>query len=132
MKSLVVDDGFTNRRVLSTILSEYGQCDQAENGMRAIELFNETFAYEIPPYDLICLDIMMPYKNGQAVLMEFRKTEKLYRAMGRKAVTVIMVTSLNSQENVKLAIEKNCKGYILKPVIKEKMVALLHQLKLID
>ena len=75
MRSLVVEDDFTSRFLLQTILSTYGECHGAVNGREALEAYKAS-KEKGEPFDLICLDIMMPEMDGQEVLKEIRDIEK--------------------------------------------------------
>ena len=75
MKTLIVEDEFTSRRLLQKILAAYGECDIAIHGKEALEAFRLA-RDEREPYDLICLDIMMPEMDGQETLKMIRKTEE--------------------------------------------------------
>ena len=56
VRILVVDDEPDIRNILHILLSSRGyEVDEAENGLRAVELVRAQ-----PDYDLIILDIMMP------------------------------------------------------------------------
>jgi len=59
MKSLIVDDIGTIQRLLTHMLKEFGSCEYAQNGLDALEKQKEAFKAG-QPFDLICLDIMMP------------------------------------------------------------------------
>ncbi len=70
MRSLVVDDELISRMLLQKLLAPLGECHIAVNGKEAIEAFllaDETRQ----PYDLICLDIMMPGIDGQKFFSKF-------------------------------------------------------------
>ena len=59
MHSLIVDDVRANCRALEALLTPFGPCEMAHNGRDAIDLFQ--YAWETKePYDLICLDLVMP------------------------------------------------------------------------
>ena len=62
MKTLIVEDDFTSRLLLQEFLKAYGPCHIAGNGGKAIEAVSLALDAQ-EPYDLICLDIMMP--DGQ-------------------------------------------------------------------
>ena len=72
MKTLVVDDVKVNCRVLQGLLSGYGECDIANDGASAVRLFNQALTGDAP-YDLVCLDIMMPDYDGRQVLQALRR-----------------------------------------------------------
>jgi len=77
MKCLIVEDDFTARKLLQTHLSEYGDCFVAVNGQEAVDAVLEALEQR-HPYDLICLDIMMPGMDGQQTLQAIRQLEQEY------------------------------------------------------
>ena len=76
MKTLIAEDDFTSRLLLQAILSPYGECHIAVNGREALHAFNLAHE-EGHPYDLVCLDIMMPELDGHAVLSALRPLKRL-------------------------------------------------------
>ena len=74
MKTLVVEDDLVSRQLLQTILSRYGECNVAVNGKEALSAFSLAWK-ALQPYDLICLDVMMPEMDGQETLRQIRKIE---------------------------------------------------------
>jgi two-component system chemotaxis response regulator CheY len=71
MECLIVEDDFAARKLLQTYLSDYGDCFIAVNGHEAVKVFQEALKQR-QPFDLICLDIMMPEMNGHDALQEIR------------------------------------------------------------
>ncbi|MFW6242306.1 MAG: response regulator, partial [Thermodesulfobacteriota bacterium] len=71
MKILVVEDDFISRRILKEILTEHGDCDVVVDGDEAVQAFRLA-REEGAPYQLICMDIMMPNKDGHEALQEIR------------------------------------------------------------
>jgi len=64
MKTLIVEDDFTSRLLLQEFLNPYGPSHIAVNGAEAVEAV--TAALDAgEPYNLICLDIMMPEMDGR-------------------------------------------------------------------
>ena len=59
MRTLIVEDDFTSRLLLQTILAKYGECHIAINGKEAVDAFRLS-KQNRNSYDLICMDIMMP------------------------------------------------------------------------
>jgi two-component system, chemotaxis family, chemotaxis protein CheY len=119
MKILIVEDDFTSRKLLQKILSEYGECDIAVDGEEAIKAFN--FAHEDnTPYNLICMDIMMPNVDGHEALSKIRETERKLGVTDRNEVKVIMTTALDDPKNVMKALYKEgATSYLVKPVGKQ-------------
>jgi len=130
MKALIIEDDFTCRKLLSKILSEFAECDTAVNGLEGIEAFNYAHA-EGAPYDLICLDIMMPEMDGQTTLKNLRKLEEEKNIHCSDTVKIIMTTALDDIDNIKTAFREQCEGYLVKPIEKEKLVNKLNELGLI-
>jgi two-component system chemotaxis response regulator CheY len=130
MKTLVVDDDFVCRKLLQTILSKHGECDIAVNGREALEAFRLA-SEEGRPYDLICLDIMMPGMDGHEVLRIIRDVEDRSGIKGLDGAKVIMTTALSDYENVRKAFREQCEGYIPKPIDKDKLLDLLRSLALV-
>lgn len=127
MRFLIVEDEFTSRRILQRLLSEFGQCDVAVSGDEAISAFGLALD-EDSPYDLVCLDIMLPGMQGQDVLRALREAERA-KGIGLGAGTkVMMTTSLNDAQNVMKAFRGGCEAYLVKPVSRDKVVAELGKL----
>jgi len=69
-KFLVVDDVQSNRKILAMLLQKRGiVCDQAENGMQALEKVSKC------QYDIIITDQIMPVMNGVDLAKELRKRQ---------------------------------------------------------
>lgn len=130
LKMLVVEDDFTCRKILQTFMSEYGDCHIAVNGEEAVEAIR-TALDEGVPYDLVCLDIMMPEMDGQEALEAIRRVESEHGIAGLDGVKVIMITALEDSKNVIGAFRTGCEAYIVKPVKKEKLFEEIEKLGLI-
>jgi two-component system, chemotaxis family, chemotaxis protein CheY len=131
MKALIVDDDFSCRKILQMILSRHGDCDVAVDGEEAIKAFRAA-AEEGEPYNLICLDIMMPGMDGHQVLRAIRQIEADSGVHGLDGVRVVMTTALDDYENVRRSFEEQCEGYLTKPIRREKLVELLRALELLE
>ncbi len=131
MKTLIVEDDFLARALLSTLLSEHGSCHVAVNGQEALDAIKSAFD-ENEPYDLICLDIMMPVMNGQEALLELRKLEKERGIKGAKSTKVIMITAIDDSKNIIKAFRQGqCEAYLNKPLDRNKLLGHLKDLGLI-
>ena len=76
MRILIAEDDFASRKVILKFLSVYGECDVTVDGMEAVDAFMMALE-EDKPYDLICLDVMMPVMDGYQALKSIRKIEKV-------------------------------------------------------
>ena len=116
MRILIVDDEFTARRLLKKILSKYGDCDVVFDGEEAVQAFRLAWD-EKEPYDLICLDIMMPNLDGQEVLKKIREMERERKVKAADGVHVIMMSALGDPKNVVEAYFKGgATSYLVKPI----------------
>jgi two-component system chemotaxis response regulator CheY len=104
-----------------TILEAYGACQAATNGPQAIELFSEAVAMG-EPYGLITLDIEMPCASGLEVLKTLRQRELLRQIPPAK---IIMVSAASTRDNVRLAAERTCDAFIVKPATREALTSTL-------
>lgn len=121
MKCLIVEDDFAARKLLQVYLSDYADCFVAVNGHEVVEAVREALDEE-QPYDLICLDIMMPEMDGHKALEAIRHLEKEHGTGGLDGVKVIMTTALDDSRNIMGAFRTGCEAYIVKPIRKEKLI----------
>ncbi len=130
MKILLAEDDFVTRKYMSNFLSKYGECDVTVDGMEAVDAFLMAME-DGEPYDLVCLDIMMPVMDGYQALVGIRNLEKERGIPEEKSVKVIMTTALNEEKNVKMAFELGCTIYSGKPLDQERFDQALRKLGLI-
>jgi two-component system, chemotaxis family, chemotaxis protein CheY len=117
MKCLIVEDDVSSRLLLEKLLEPYGSCQTAENGVQALQAVSAALEAG-EPYDLICLDIMMPEMDGQTALKEIRSLE---RSKGRgvtadDSAKVFMTTALTDRQNILTACDEQADGYLFKPI----------------
>ncbi|MFZ5774758.1 MAG: Hpt domain-containing protein [Thermodesulfobacteriota bacterium] len=118
IKALVVEDEFVSRYVIQEFLHPLGSCHIAVNGFEAVLAF-KTALVERQPYDLICLDIMMPGMDGRAVATEMRRLEE---ELGARRCTIIMTTAVSDQRVMsELFDQRKCDAYLIKPIIREEL-----------
>lgn len=131
MKTLIAEDEFTSGLILKRVLSNYGETRIAANGIEAIEAFISALAGEAP-YDLVCLDIMMPERDGQDVLREIRAIEASRGIYGLDGVKVIMTTAVGGSWNVLGAFRSQCEAYLVKPIDAMKLIQEVRSLGLLE
>lgn len=130
MKILIAEDDFASRRFLAKFLANYGECDITVDGLEALEAFTMALE-EGKPYDLVCLDIMMPNLDGEKTLDMIREIEKEKGISGDQRVKIIMTTALGETERVHKAFAAGCEGYALKPINTVKFIEVMRKLGLL-
>jgi two-component system chemotaxis response regulator CheY len=130
VKILIVEDDYISRRNLKELLADLGKCDIAINGQEAIDSF--IHAHQIKqPYELICMDLMMPVIDGMAALQSIRQQEREMKIPPALTVKVLMTTAVDDPHTViRSFYEGEATSYIVKPVTRQKLVKELNQLKL--
>jgi len=132
MRILIVEDEFTSRKLLTALLSDFGECDAAADGVECVELFKKAVE-EGKPYDLVCMDIMMPNKDGHQALKDIRVIEQEMGISTVDEAKVIMITALNDPKTVVKAYYKGgAAAYLPKPIEVESLYAILRDLALIE
>ena len=130
MKTLIVEDDFASRKLMHRYLAPLGECDVVVDGEEALEAF-QIAINEKAPYDLICLDIMLPKQDGQEVLKEIRSIEEQHGLVGSDGTKVIMTTALGDAKNVLNAFRSQCEAYLQKPISQEQLYRELRELQLL-
>lgn len=130
MRILIAEDDFTSRKFLLKFLSQYGECDLTVDGLEALEAFFLSIK-EKKPYDLVCLDIMMPKVDGVKALKTIRALEKENGITPENRAKVIMITAMGETDYVQQAFEIGCEAYAAKPVDIEKLAQVLARLGLV-
>lgn len=130
MKSLVVEDDVTCRTIMQAYLSPFGECRLVENGRDALAAIEEAWE-QGRPFDLVCLDIIMPEMDGHTVLARIREMEAVRGATPSQAMKVIMTSGAGDMDHIAQAFEKDCMAYIVKPVLKSTLLETLKELQLI-
>lgn len=131
MKALIVEDDSTSRKLLQGILSAYCVCNMAIDGEEAIEAFRAA-SDAGAPYDLICMDIMMPKMDGHEALAAIRDLEKEMGVPPEKEVKAIMTTALGDPKNIVQAFyREGAAVYLVKPIGKKKLLEEMRTMGLI-
>lgn len=131
MKILIAEDDDTSRMIIKKILQRFGTCSTVMDGAEAVEAFKAAWKDD-EPYDLICLDIMMPDTDGQEALKQIRCLERQMGIRGRQEVKVIMLTALDDPHSVVDAFYRGgATSYLVKPIEMDKLMTELKQLGLL-
>ena len=130
MKTLIVEDELTSRVMLREIVKRYGVPQIAMNGREAVDAVSASIKAG-EPFDLICLDIMMPEMDGHEALKRIRQLEVDAGIDTQKRAKVIMTTALADKGNVIEAIQGQCDYFLVKPIDGRALLEELRRMGLI-
>jgi DNA-binding NarL/FixJ family response regulator len=114
---LLVDDHLMFRVGIKSVLTT--QTDllvvaEAKNYVEALE------AYRLHQPDLVILDLRMPGRGGLEILLEIRKI--------RSDAKTLILSSFANEEEIYQTMKAGAKGYLLKDVGSEELIAAIHQI----
>ena len=116
MRILIAEDDFASRKLLLKFMSEYGECDVTVDGMEAIDAYLMSLE-EKEPYDLICLDVMMPVMDGLTATKTIRSLER----QDAKTIPIIAMTANAFREDAEKCMEAGMNAHLAKPLDDEKI-----------
>lgn len=102
---LICDDSELNRLILSEMLSEDFSILEAENGKQCLDLL----AQHETGISLVLLDLIMPVMDGFEVLSHMNDSHLI------EDIPVIMISSDDSDSNIRKAYDLNVSDYIKRP-----------------
>lgn len=131
LRILIAEDDFMVRQIIRDILGQYGFIDIVVNGEEAVQAFRVAWRKQ-QPYDLVCMDIMMPIMDGNEALVKIREIEKSLGVVGADEVKVIMITALDDAKTVVRAYYRGgATSYIVKPIEKDRLIGEIGNLGLL-
>jgi len=131
MRILIVEDDPALQDVLQMFLADYGTPDTAANGREALEAIHLSIDAR-QPYDLVCMDIMMPEMDGLEALQKIRQLEFQHYQDDLPSVKVIMITAKDMAKDMMSAFRAGCEAYITKPLSREKLLKQIREMGLLD
>ncbi|WP_222194777.1 response regulator [Modestobacter italicus] len=109
MRALVIDDSRAMRRIVGTILKDFGfEVREAGDGQQALDLLHEGKAEGWVP-DLCCIDWNMPVMDGLQFVMAVRANPEF------RQVTLMMVTTESETGQIVKALAAGAHEYLIKP-----------------
>lgn len=101
---LIVDDKWTNRKLLIKLLSPLGfKLQEASNGQEAIEMW-----HSFEPH-LIWMDMRMPVMNG------YEATKQIKASVKGQATAIIALTASILEEERAIVLDAGCDDFVRKP-----------------
>lgn len=105
-RMLVIDDMEMNRDIMSKIFQFDFEIIEAENGLIAMDILHK----QKTAIDIVILDLVMPEKDGYAVLKEMREDPVL------KNIPVIVVSASGEVDGEFISLELGATDFLVKPV----------------
>jgi signal transduction histidine kinase/CheY-like chemotaxis protein len=121
LHSLIVDDNFTNRQVLSGMLSRWGMRPTAVEGARAALQAIQIAKNAGRPFPLILLDGQMPEMDGFALAEQIHNDPELLGA------TIMMLTSAGRLGDAARCRELGIAAYLVKPIRQSELLVAICQ-----
>jgi signal transduction histidine kinase/DNA-binding response OmpR family regulator len=119
MRALVVDDNYTNRRILHDMLLQWKMFPElADSGTAALSMLHRAVA-EKRPYPLVIVDRHMPEMDG------FMLLEKVHADLALASTAIMMLTSGDQPEDPRRCKELGVAGYAIKPVSRQELLRLV-------
>jgi len=110
MSILICEDNKLAKKTLSVVVEREGyKTETAEDGIEAIRLLKNKV------YDLILVDIHLPYHSGLELV-------KYLRSDLKKKTPVLIVTAFSDPQMQQQAAELKINGYIVKPFSPSELI----------
>ena len=115
---LIAEDQPMNVLIVQKILAKWGiETEVAENGRRAVELYQES---PLRYYDAILMDIRMPIMDGMEACRVIRATER-----ADKNLPILAMTANAFADDRRASMEAGMNAHLAKPINPEEVYSTL-------
>ncbi|MDZ8188280.1 MAG: response regulator [Nostoc sp. ChiSLP02] len=119
LRILLAEDNLVNQKVTLKQLQSLGyKADVVANGKEVLQLLEKI------PYDLILMDCHMPILDGLETTKEIHRWQESAFASHRRPVVIAMTANAMKEDKQK-CLNAGMDDYLSKPVLKEKLAAIL-------
>ena len=133
MNILLVEDVEISRMVTENILRQFSEVtfiDNAKNGFEAIKKTLDLYK-KGKKYDVIFMDIIMPITSGYQALESIRKYEKDNYIEENNRSKIVILSSLNSKEEIENGLRIGADKVFIKPISYEDIKSLFEEWNMI-
>jgi signal transduction histidine kinase/CheY-like chemotaxis protein len=117
VRALVVEDNVINQKLIQILLEEYDiSVDTALNGLEAVELCEQK------SFDIIFMDIDMPYMNGIVATQEIKDNIFI-----KSTTPIVALTAMAMQGDKEMLLREGLDDYLAKPLTREKLEYILEK-----
>jgi len=120
LRALIVDDAVISRRIICKIITNVFDYDEAENGLIALQKYQE--AVELgKPYSIVFMDVIMPEMDGKEAVRKIRQYEE---SLAIPKAPIVMVTASEMIDDI----EELVFGLLRKIVTKQLLDPMLQKI----
>ena len=128
MKILLIEDDKAQSDLMLEVFDDcefsYNEPCVAVDGEQAMDMLYQRNGYQtMPRPDLILLDLDIPKKTGQQVLLEIKSDTHL------KTIPVLVLTSSRSKADITSCYQKHANAYMVKPSDFHDLVELVEKVE---
>lgn len=120
---LLIEDNLGDNRLTTEVFKEAEVTNHIQivtNGVDAMEYLNRENEYKNAKRpDIILLDLNIPKKDGREILMEIKEDPEL------KCIPIIVLTTSQSELDIKTTYEHYANAYITKPIDLNKFIKVM-------
>ena len=131
LRILIVDDSSSARHLVSQHLIAHGSCEQARDGLEAVELVERALTDE-EPFDLIIMDVEMPRLNG---IEAVKRINALFEARDvpepQRARIIMLSTHGDPGRVLKAQYDAGAHLYVTKPFKPDTLIQAMASLDLL-
>jgi osomolarity two-component system sensor histidine kinase NIK1 len=125
LKILLVEDNLLNQRIVLFSLKKYNhEVTIANNGLEAVEKFNES------EFDVILMDIMMPVMDGLEATVKIREVEIMKHSERRTPIIALTANTMDNDRDKCLSYGMD--EFMAKPFDIEKLKTIFYELEIVS
>lgn len=125
LKILLVEDNLLNQRIVLFSLKKYNhEVTIANNGLEAVEKFNES------EFDVILMDIMMPVMDGLEATVKIREVEMIKQSERRTPIIALTANTMDNDRDKCLSYGMD--EFMAKPFDIEKLKKIFYELEIVS
>ena len=125
LKILLVEDNLLNQRIVLFSLKKYNhEVTIANNGLEAVEKFNES------EFDVILMDIMMPVMDGLEATVKIREVEIMKQSERRTPIIALTANTMDNDRDK--CISYGMDEFMAKPFDIEKLKTIFSELEIVS
>lgn len=123
LKILLVEDNVLNQRIVLFSLKKFNhEVTIANNGLEALEKFGKA------QFDVILMDIMMPYMDGLEATVRIRELEEMSKTAKRTPIIALTANTMDNDRDKCLSYGMD--EFMPKPFDIEKLKSIFNKLEL--